>query len=166
MVMVRDAQDGDVDAMTRIYNALLDSTTVEWTDRHHVPSERLAWQRSQRASGLPVLVAEIDGAVAGWASYGEFRDSARWPGYRFTVEHSIHVGEQHWGVGVGRALIEELCGRARDAGMHVMVAGIDAENVASIDFHKRLGFATTGRLEEIGYKHGRWLDLVLMQRTL
>ena len=165
-VVVRDAIDADVEAMTGIYNAFLDSTTIEWTDKPHRIDERILWQRGQQAEGLPVLVAEVDGAVVGWTSYGDFRDSKRWPGYRFTAEHSIHIHRDYWGQGVGRALIDELCARAAAAGIHVMVAGIDAENIASVEFHERLGFVTTGRLCEIGWKHDRWLDLILMQKTL
>ena len=102
----------------------------------------------------------------GWATYGDFRDSERWPGYRFTVEHSIHVREESWGRGIGRALINALVERARREGKHVMVAGIDSENTGSIRFHERRGFWEVGRLPEIGEKFGRRLDLVLMQRML
>lgn len=164
---VRDAAPGDVGEMTGIYNALLGPTTIEWTEDLHTEADRLAWQQGQQAAGLPVLVAEDQaGTIVGWASYGPFRDNQRWPGYRFTVEHSIHVAEAWWGRGVGRQLVETLADRATEAGMHVMVAAIDGENVESIGFHERLGFVEVGRLREIGTKHGRWLDLVLMQRVL
>ena len=164
---MRDATDGDVPAMTTIYNALLATTTIEWTDEPHTDAERLAWQHEQQAGARPVLAAvSDDGEVIGWTTYGEFRDNERWPGYRFTVELSIHVARDSWGLGVGRALIEELVGRARSAGAHVMVAGIDGDNVESIRFHERLGFEVVGRLAEVGRKHGRWLDLVFMQRRL
>ena len=164
---VRDAIDDDVPAMTRIYNAFIDTTTVEWRDEHHTVAERLEWQHQQRGAGFPVVVAVAeDGDVVGWASYGDFRDTERWPGYLPSVEHSIHVDRRWWGHGVGRALVEELCARAAAAGKHVIVAGIDGDNVASIRFHERVGFEVVGRLPEIGHKHGRWLDLVLMQRTL
>lgn len=164
--LVRDARDDDVDAITRIQNALIATTTVEWTDEPHRPADRLAWLRARRAAGLPVLVAQVDGKVVGWASYGEFRDTTRWPGYRHTVEHSIHVDGGQWGGGVGRGLVEELCARASAAGVHVVVAAIDGDNEAAIRFHERLGFALVGRLPEVGWGHGRWLDLVLMQRRL
>ncbi|MDH4168511.1 MAG: GNAT family N-acetyltransferase [Acidimicrobiia bacterium] len=163
---VRDAVAGDVAAMTTIHNALLETTTIEWTDDAHTVEERLAWQRSQQAVGRPVLVAVDGDQLIGWASYGDFRDSHRWPGYRFTVEHSVHVDQRWWGRGAGRALLLALMDRARAAGAHVMVAGIDGDNTESIVFHERLGFQTVGRLHEIGRKHDRWLDLVLMQRSL
>ncbi len=113
-----------------------------------------------------MLVAVVDDRVAGWTSYGDFRDSTKWPGYRFTVEHTIHVAEWAWGSGVGRALMAELIERARAAGMHTMIAGIDGANDASVRFHERLGFVTVARVPEVGAKLGRWLDLVLMALAL
>ena len=144
-VVVRSAEPADVEAITSISNALLDTTAIEWTEQRH-----------------PVLVATVDGEVMGWASYGEFRDNARWQGYRFTVEHTIHVRESGWGAGIGRALLSGLVARARTAGMHTMIAGVDGENDASIRFHERLGFVEVARMPEVGAKHGRWLELVLL----
>jgi L-amino acid N-acyltransferase YncA len=115
---------------------------------------------------LPVLVAEVDGAVVGFTAYEYFRGEGKWPGYRLTMELSIHVAESHWGRGVGRSLIDALVERARAAGIHVLVAAIDGANEASIRFHERLGFEVVGRMPQTGTKFGRWLDLVLMQRIL
>ena len=166
MVVVRDATRNDLPEITAIYNALLETTTHEWTETLHTISEREEWLAEQAANGHPALVAVLDDEVVGWATYGDFRDSQRWPGYRYTVEHSIHVREDQWGRGVGRALVESLMDHARAAGKHVMVAGIDADNVGSIRFHERLGFFEVARMPEIGEKFGRRLDLVLMQRML
>jgi L-amino acid N-acyltransferase len=144
MLTVRDATAGDLPEITAIYNALLETTTHEWTEALHAVSERAAWLAGQNAAGRPALVAvdhdnDDGGEVVGWAAYGDFRDSVRWPGYRHTVEHSIHVREDCWGRGVGRALMRELVERARRDGKHVMVAGIDGSNTRSIRFHERLG---------------------------
>jgi phosphinothricin acetyltransferase len=166
MVVVRDATTDDLPAITDIYNALLESTTYEWTETPHTVDEQAAWLAQQTAAGLPALVAVDADEVVGWATYGDFRDSVRRPGYRFTVEHSIHVRGDSWGRGVGRALIDALEVRARAAGKHVMVAGIDSANERSIRFHERLGFVEVARMPEIGEKFGRRLDLVLMQRIL
>jgi L-amino acid N-acyltransferase YncA len=163
---VRDAVPDDLAEITAIYNALLETTTHEWTEELHTVDERAEWLASQNAARFPALVAIDSGEVVGWATYGDFRDSVRWPGYRFTVEHSIHVREDHWGRGVGRLLIDALIERARQAGKHVMVAGIDADNTGSIRFHERLGFVEVGRMPGIGEKFGRRLGLVLMQRTV
>jgi L-amino acid N-acyltransferase YncA len=166
MVTVRDATGADLPEITAIYNALLETTTHEWTEIPHPVSEREEWLAEQNAAGRPALVAVVDDEVVGWATYGDFRDSVRWPGYQFTVEHSIHVREDHWGRGVGRALMQALVDRARREGKHVMVAGIDGDNTGSIRFHERLGFVEVARMPEIGEKFGRRLDLVLMQLIL
>lgn len=166
MARIKDATIDDVAAITAIQNARLATTTHEYTEELHTEDDRREWLGEQQRAGCPVLVAEEDGQVVGWTSYGPFRDNARWPGYRFAVEHTIHVRESHWGHGVGRALLETLVDRARQMGVHVMVGGIDSTNVDSIAFHERLGFVECARIREVGWKHGHWLDLVLMQRVL
>jgi phosphinothricin acetyltransferase len=165
-VDVRDAVDDDVDAITRIQNALIGSTTIEWTDEPYSVDSRRAWLDEHRAAGFPVLAAELDGVVVGFAAYSGFRDTGKWPGYDRTVELTVHVDGDHWGHGVGRSLIDELCGRAAAAGMHAIVAAIDGDNESSVRFHERIGFAEVGRLPQVGHGHGRWLDLVLMVRLL
>jgi L-amino acid N-acyltransferase YncA len=166
MPEIRDATTSDLPEITEIYNAMLDTTTHEWTDTRHTVAERAEWLAEQNASGLPALVAVNNDEVVGWATYGDFRDSVRWPGYRFTVEHSIHVRGDCWGRGIGRMLLDALADRARAEGKHVMVAGIDGANERSIRFHERVGFVEVARMPEIGEKFGRRLDLVLMQRIL
>jgi phosphinothricin acetyltransferase len=166
MVSIRAAASADVPAMTAIQNALLATTTYEWTETPYGESERHAWLDRQRTAGHPVLVAVDTGDVVGWAAYGDFRDSTKWPGYLPTVEHTVHVRGDQWGRGVGRRLMEDLAAHARAAGKRVMVGGIDSTNVDSIRFHERLGFVEVARMPGIGEKFGRRLDLVLMQRAL
>ena len=163
---VRDAVDGDMPALRDLYNALIPTTTVAWTETRQTLRERLAWFRRQQREGYPVLVAEAGGRVVGFAAYGSFRGSGKWPGYRYTVEHTIHVHEDHWNQGIGRSLLVALIDRARAEGVHVMVAAVDGANTESIAFHERLGFTTVARMPEVGRKFDRWLDLVLMQRIL
>ena len=104
-----------------------------------------------------------DGSVLGYSTFGDFR---LWPGYRHTVEHSVYVRADARGRGLGAGLMEPLFGLAAGLGKHVMVAGIDAANPASIRLHERLGFERVGTMREVGIKFGRWLDLVFMQRFL
>ncbi len=167
---IRDAEDGDLEATIAILNELIPTTTVAWTERPTTLEERTAWFGSQRARGFPVLVAEeVDGTgaeVVGVASFGDFRDTAHWEGYRFTVEHSIHVRSDRRGAGLGRGAPRVVDGTRPAMGLHVMVGAVDGDNAASIRFHERLGFVEVARMPEIGFKHGRWLDLVLMQRVL
>ena len=170
---IRRATTADLPRILEIYNASI-LTTTTWSDRPQTLAERAAWfeERTNRADG--VLVAD-EGAddehgggveVVGFAAYGEFRDTSLWPGYRFTVESTVHVADGHQGRGVGRALMAALVDHAAARGLHVMVSAVDAENTASVDFHRSIGFVEVGRLPEIGRKFGRWLDLVLLQRSL
>ena len=100
---------------------------------------------------------------SGSRAFGDFR---AWPGYRYTVEHSVHVRADRRGSGVGQALMPPLIARARGLGKHVMMAGVDADNAGSIRFHERLGFERVGHLREVGFKFGRRLDLVFLQLRL
>jgi L-amino acid N-acyltransferase len=165
-VRIRDADQDDVAAISALYNATVSTTTVAWTEEHESVATRQEWFRKQRTADHPVLVAETDHRVIGFASYGEFRNATKWPGYRFTVEHTIHIDAAHQGAGVGGALLEALVERAAAAGLHVMIGAIDGENDGSIRFHERHGFVEMARLHEVGFKFDRWLDLVLVQRTL
>jgi len=165
-VIIRDARAADLPAITDLYNAWIPTRTITWTDDLETLEQRAAWFERQRGAGYPVLVADDAGEVAGFASYGHFRGEGKLPGYRQTLEQSIHVREDRWGRGIGRALIDGLVERARAADIHVLVAAIDAENEASILFHARLGYVEVARMPETGQKFGRWLDLVLMQRIL
>lgn len=166
MLTVRDASPDDGAAIRDLYNALIPTTTGAWTETLETLTHRQAWLRRQRQAGCPVLVAETNFKVIGFSAYSSFRGEGRWPGYRYTVEHSIHVSEAHWGGGVGRALMEALIGRARVADVHVMVGAIDSDNIASLRFHERLGFTPVALMPQVGRKFERWLDLVLVQRIL
>jgi L-amino acid N-acyltransferase len=172
-VNLGQAEDSDIAAINEIYNATVSTTTVAWTEEHESLSTRQAWVAKQRQLGNPVLVARrddegVDGVdgVVGFAGYDDFRDSAKWPGYRFTVEHTIHVREDHQGEGIGGALLDALVTHAAAAGKHAMIGAIDGGNAGSIRFHERHGFVVVGRLPQVGYKFDRWLDLVLVQRML
>jgi L-amino acid N-acyltransferase YncA len=165
-MQIRDAAAADVPAISALYNALIATTTVAWTEVPEDLDSRKEWFKKQQRSGNPVLVAEADGAVIGFASYGDFRDATKWPGYRFTVEHTIHVDGTHQGEGVGRTLLETLIARAAAQGKHVMIGAVDAGNAGSIRFHQRLGFTEVARLPQVGFKFEHWLDLVLVHRFL
>ena len=163
---VRDAVAADLPPIVDLHNAWIPTRTITWTEELDTLEQRTVWFERQRRLSLPVLVADDAGNILGFTCYEHFRGEGKWPGYRATAELSIHVREDAWGRGVGRALIEELIERARDAGIHVLVAAIDSQNEASLHFHQRLGFVEVARMPETGQKFGRWLDLVLMQRIL
>ena len=159
---IRPAGAGDASAIAAVLNALLSTTTVEWTDTPYTAAGILDWLDDHET----VLVAEEKDEIVGVAAFGWFRDALRRPGYRFTVEHTIHVRRDRWRSGVGRELMRALIDEARASGKHTMVAALDSGNEASIRFHEGLGFVEVARLPEVGAKFGRWLDLVLLQLRL
>ena len=166
MAQVRPARQEDLPAIVEIHNARLTETTHEWTEVEHTVTEWSEILERKQRRHEPLLVSEVEGEVVGWTTYGDFRDTGRWECYSVSVEHTIHVHQDHWGQGIGRALMDALAEAARQAGKAVMVAGIDSTNVESIAFHARLGFTETARMPGVGQKLGRRLDLVLMQKDL
>jgi len=162
-LIIRDATVDDAAAILPIHNQAVRETTAVWNSIESDLAGRETWLAERQAAGFPVLVAEIDGSVAGFASFGHFR---AWPGYRFTVEHSVYVAAEKQGQGVGRALLAALIERARANGKHAMIAGIEAGNAGSIALHTALGFREVGRLPQVGAKFDRWLDLIFLQLTL
>jgi len=162
-VIVRPATPADLPAILAIYNDAVIHTTAIWNDAVADLDNRRSWFDARAALGYPVLVAEEDGAVVGYGSFGDFR---AFDGYRFSVEHSVYVAETARRRGTATALVTALIERAKALGKHVMIAGIAGENEVSIELHRKLGFIETGRMLEVGFKFGRWLDLVFMQRRL
>ncbi|MBE3640061.1 GNAT family N-acetyltransferase [Mangrovicoccus algicola] len=163
-MLICDAEERDLDGITAIYNHAVAHTTAIWNDAQVDLPNRRAWLKARREAGHPVLVARAeDGTVAGYASFGDWR---AFDGYRHTVEHSVYVRADLRGGGIGLALMQALIARARSAGKHAMVAGIEAGNAGSLRLHERLGFERAGVLREVGTKFGQWLDLVFMTRRL
>jgi len=146
-----------------IYNEVIRNTTAVYSDREVTLEDREKWLDAKRGAGFPVLVAADSSGVVGFGTFGEFR---AWPCYRLSVEHSVHVRADCRRRGVGRALVEALIDAAAAMQKHVMIAGIDAENVNSISLHESLGFEVVGHFREVGRKFGRWLDLKFMQRFI
>ena len=160
---LRDADKADLPAVLAIHNTNIASSTAIWDTDEVELDNRLTWFADRTAAGMPILIAEIDGEVAGYASYGQWRPKT---GYRFSVENSVYVAERFQRRGVATALLTELIARATDSGrVHAMIAAIESSNTGSIALHERFGFRTVGELPEVGHKFGRWMDLTLMQRT-
>lgn len=160
---IRDATAADLPGILAIYNEVVATSTAIYSSEPVTLANRLEWWRTRVAQDYPVLLAADASGVTGFASFGDFR---AWPGYRFTVEHSVHVRANCRGQGVGTQLVQALLPRAAACNKHIMIAGVDAANSASIRFHERLGFTQVGHLREVGYKFDRWLDLVFLQRRL
>jgi phosphinothricin acetyltransferase len=159
---IRSAVPADADSIASIVNTLLTSTTIEWRSEPYSIDAMLDWMRAHEC----ILVAEEQGEVVGLAAFGPFRDTTKWPGYRFAVENTVHVREDYWRSGVGRALMGSLIETARREGKHSMIAAVDGANESSVRLHEHLGFRQVARLPEVGAKFGRWLDLVLLQLQL
>lgn len=157
---IRDAIQTDFDQITAIYNDVLTHSTAIYNDRPDTIEERISWWRNRIAQSYPVLVAADRGNIAGFATFGDFR---AWPGYRFTVEGTVHIHAGSRGKGIGTQLLNSILARARDLGKHVMIAGVDSENASSLQFLERFGFERVGHLREVGYKFDRFLDLVFLE---
>ncbi|MDO3650926.1 GNAT family N-acetyltransferase [Nocardia mangyaensis] len=161
---IRDADKADLPAVLAIHNTNIAESTAIWDTDEVDLDDRLTWFADRSAAGMPILIAEIDGEVAGYASYGQWRPKS---GYRFTVENSVYVDDRFQRRGVATALLTELITRATDSHrVHAMVAAIESSNSGSITLHERFGFRIVGELPEVGHKFGRWMDLTLLQLTL
>lgn len=163
-MLIRAAGASDIEGILAIYNDAAVNTTAIWNETAVDVANRAAWLADRERMGYPVLVAVgEEGAVLGYATFGDWRP---FDGYRNTVEHSVYIRNDRRGTGIGKVLMIELIERARSLGKHVMVAGIEAGNVASIRLHQKLGFEPVGHLKEVGTKFGTWLDLAFLQLTL
>lgn len=162
-VLIRDAQHADLPQILDIYNEVIAHTTAVYSETPASLGDRESWWRARVALSYPVLVAVDASGVVGFSSFGDFRS---FPCYAPTVEHSVHVRADRRGAGLGAQLVQPLFDRAAALGKHTMIAGIDANNDASIRMHARLGFERIALFTEVGQKFGRWLDLVFMQRRV
>lgn len=162
---IRPAALSDIPAITRIYAAAVQHGTASFELEAPDEAEMARRMARLREGGYPYIVAERAGAVAGYAYAGQYR--AR-PAYRWSVEDSIYVAPDNQRAGVGRELLDRLMQEAERCGFRQMIAVIgDSPNQGpSIGLHRRAGFRLVGILENVGFKNGRWLDSVLMQRPL
>tara|TARA_R110002072_G_scaffold91133_4_gene203409 strand:+ start:408 stop:929 length:522 start_codon:yes stop_codon:yes gene_type:complete len=163
-LLVRPSTSGDIGAITKIYaeSVLNGLGTFEIEPPDDV--EMMARRNSILQQGLPYLVAERNGDVAGFAYANLYRPRAA---YINTVEDSVYIAADMRGAGVGRALLSGVIDLSRQAGKQQMVAVIgDSGNRGSINLHKALGFRLVGIMESVGYKHDRWVDTVIMQKNL
>ena len=161
-VVIRLAAAGDAEAILRIYNHEVEHTTHTFDLVPRTIEDQQAWLRD-REGALGVVVAEIGGEVAGFASLSEYRARAA---YRTSVESSVYVDESVRGQGLGQRLMQELVVVAEARGFHTMIARIVGGHEASIRLHQAVGFTTVGIEREVGRKFGGWLDVVVMQRML
>jgi L-amino acid N-acyltransferase YncA len=161
--LIRLATESDLAAIEEIYNHYVHTSTCTYQEVPGTMDERRAWFAQRDRSWHPVTVAEIDREIVGWGALGEFRPRSA---YRFTVENSVYVRHDLHRRGIGRALLADLIERSRAIGHRSIVAGIDAEQGPSIRIHEACGFVQVAHLKQVGFKFGRWLDVIYLQLML
>ncbi len=152
----------DVAAINDIYNHYVPTSTCTYDESPSSIEARIAWF-TERGPRHPVTAAELDGQVVGWGSLSPFRARSA---YRFCCENSVYVHHALHGRGIGGALLADLIERARAMGYRVIIAGADAAQGPSIALHAKFGFVEVGRFRDVGFKFGRWLDVVFMELHL
>ena len=163
-LIVRDAREADLPAVREIYAHHVLRGTATFEEEPPDLEEIRRRFRAVKEKGLPWLAAEVDGAVCGYAYAAPYHQR---PAYRHAVENSVYVDHRIMRQGLGAALLDRLIDACARQGFRQMVAVIgDSANAASIKLHERAGFRFVGTLKSIGFKHGRWLDCVIMQHAL
>ncbi|HEX3934192.1 MAG TPA: GNAT family N-acetyltransferase [Puia sp.] len=160
---IHQARETDIPGILEIYNDAILNTTALYTYEPFTLPMMQQWFAEKKAKALPVFVAAAGEGIAGFASYGPFRP---WPAYKYSVEHSIYVHKDQRGKGISKILLRTLIDHASAGNLHTIVAGIDSQNEVSINLHRQFGFKEMGQIAQVGYKFGRWLDLVFMQLIL
>ena len=161
---IRGATEDDLPAIRKIYAHHVLNGAATFEEEPPDIEEMRRRFRAVKAKGLPWLAAEIEGVVRGYAYAAPYHHR---PAYRHAVENSVYVDRNALRRGIGAALLDRLIDRCAQRGLRQMVAVIgDSANAASIKLHERAGFRLAGTLESVGFKHGRWLDCVIMQRAL
>ena len=164
MNFVECSYDRHAGAILAILNDAIVNSTALYDYVPRAPESMVGWFQAKQSKDFPVIGVESDaGELMGFASYGTFR---AFPAYKYTVENAVYVHKDHRGRGLARALMQRLIERARAQDYHVIVAGIDKDNAASIALHTSLGFEPAGIIRQAGFKFGRWLDLAFYQLVL
>lgn len=162
-ITIRLATIEDMSSVLEIVNHEILHSTAIWDYEIRLLAQQQAIFKEKKEKGFPFLVAEKEGRLVGFGTYGPFRFKE---GYKFTVEHSVYVDKDFHGNGIGSLLLKEMIELAKIQKLHTMVGVIDSENIGSIVFHEKLGFEKVGHIKETGYKFNRWLDSIFVQLIL
>lgn len=163
-IEIRPANLTDLPTITAIYNHAVQHTTAIWNETTVDLANREQWFLHKQQRGFPIIIAtDASNEVLGYATYAQWRD---FDGYKYSVEHSVYVHPDQQGKGIGKQLLIALIDLARQNHQHVMIAGIEASNIASIRLHEKLGFQHVGTFKEVGTKFGKWLDLTFLSLQL
>jgi L-amino acid N-acyltransferase YncA len=161
-INLRTAIPTDLAAINEIYNHYVRHSTCTYQEEPESLAGRQQWFR-QHGQQHPIIVAVAEARVVGWGSLSPYHVRSA---YRRTVENSVYVHHEHQRRGIGAMLLQDLIQRARRLGHHAIIAGIDAEQTASVAIHTKFGFKQVGHLSQIGYKFNRWLDVIYMELIL
>ena len=161
--MIRDATPADAHAIAAIWNPIIRDTAITFTTTEKTVQDITTMISDRQRAGHGFLVAEISGQVAGFSTYDQFRNG---PGYARTMEHTILLAPNARRTGIGRTLLTALEDHARARGITSLIGGISGENHAGCAFHARIGYTQVAILQRVGFKFGRAMDLVLMQKFL
>lgn len=161
--MIRPMEERDLPEVLDIYNEIILTSSAVYMNEPQSIQEKKQWFVERKLAGYPLLVFEEGGQVAGFATYSQFRP---YPGYKYTMEHSVYVHKAHYQKGIATKLMRELIRIAEEQGVKTLVAGIDGNNIGSVKAHEKLGFEYAGTIKNAGTKFGRWLDLVFYQLNL
>lgn len=161
--VIRPYRESDAASILEIINDSILNTSHNYDYEPKTLSEVEKLFEEKIKDGYPILIGEVGGELVGYATFGRFRAK---PGYDKTIEHSIYLNKKAQSKGLGTAMMRQLIEIATENGYHVMIAGMDSENTGSYQFHERLGFREVARFSEVGYKFGKWLNLVFMQLIL
>ncbi len=160
MVTLRSARIEDLEAITEIYNEAIMKTVATFDTELKTSSDQKKWF-DDHGSQNPILVAEQNGVIVGWASLSKWSDRCA---YSETAEISLYVLEKHQGGGIGRCLMDALIKEGEKAGLHTIIARITEGNESSLHLHRSVGFVPIGTMREVGAKFGKRLDVHLMQK--
>jgi len=163
MIIIRPAEEKDIVEILDIYNWSILNTTSVYSYIAHTLEMRKKWFEEKQTANHPVFVAETANKVVGFISYGPFR---AWPGYKYTVEHSVHIDKDYRRQGLAGMLLKKLIESAKQNEVHAIIGVIDAANMASIKLHEQFNFKEVGHLKEVGYKFNKWLDLKFLELVL
>ncbi len=163
MIKIRKATENDLQQTLDIYNEIIANSTAIFQYEPQTLEMRKAWFAEKQEKNFPVFIAEEDDIILGFSTFGQFRN---WQAYQFSVENSVYVKADCRGKGIGKLLLPPLIDTAKQMSLHTIIAGIVADNDASVALHKQFGFVETAHFKEVGYKFNRWLDLKFMQLML
>jgi L-amino acid N-acyltransferase len=162
-ITIRNATENDIQPMLDIYNEIIENTTAIFQYDLHTLEMRKDWLLKKWEENFPVFIAEENDEVVGFSTFGQFRN---WQAYKYSVENSVYVKAGCRGKGVGKLLLQPLIDSAKQMQLHTIIAGIVADNEASIALHKQFGFVEAAHFKEVGFKFDKWLDLKFFQLML